>query len=174
MTRLLIIISILTINCSTEKKETNDKTFADLSQDEKLKAFGQLSKELNGDFLVFTGQAIFEDTTGNKFADSTTLVQLVMDKDYKFAIRTKFVEKKVETDTMTFHFQGGQSNKGIGKWTDLGDKFELKFELGTVDSFLDNENNREKVKTIDNYTFQFDKSVDELWIWQTPCKKLGD
>ena len=169
-----VLISILTISCSTEKNEANDKTFADLSQDEKLKAFGQLSKKLNADFLVFTGHVIKEDTTGKKFVDSTYLIQLVMDKDNKFAIRTKFVEKKVKTDTMTFHFQGGGSNKGIGKWTDLGDKFQLKFQLGTVDSFFDNENNKEKIKIIDNYTVQFDKTIDELWIWQTHCKKLRE
>ncbi len=171
MTRLLIFISILTFGCRTDKAETVDKKFFGLNEKEKIKLFRQLSQELKGDFLIYSGQAIFEDTKGHEFLDSTTFVQLVMDKDNRFAIRTKFVENQFETDSMTFHFQGGQSNKGIGKWSDLGDKFELKFQLGTVDSFFDDENNKGRLEIIDNYTLTFSKSVDKIWIWKTPCKK---
>jgi len=104
--------------------------------------------------------------------DSTTFVELVLDKDNRFAIRTRFIENKIEKNTMTFHFQGGSSNKGIGKWTDLGRKLELQFQLGTVDSFFDKESNQDKIDIVDNYSVRFDKTVDELRIWKTSCKKV--
>jgi hypothetical protein len=166
----LIIITILTIGCSTEKNPA-DKNFADLTQDEKVELIGQLGEELKGDFLTYSGQAKIEDSTGLHALDSSTFIELVMDSDNRFAIRMKFVENEIKTDTMTFHFQGGQSNKGFGSWTDLGDKFELEFQSGTVDSFFDDVKNKGKIKTIDNYTLHLDKSADEIWIWKTACKK---
>ena len=171
MKRLVIFITILTIGCSTEKKPT-DKNFADLTQDEKIKLLGQLGEEFKGDFLTYSGQAKIEDSTGLQILDSLVIVELVMDSDNRFAIRTKFIENEIKTDTLTFHFLGGQqSNKGMGEWSDLGDKFELKFQLGTVDSFFDQENNKGRIETIDNYTLHLDKTVDEIWIYKTPCRK---
>jgi hypothetical protein len=170
MKRLLFFITVVIIGCSTEKKST-DKNFADLTEDEKIKVIGQLGDELKGDFLTYSGQAIFEDSTGREFLDSTVFVQLVMDKDNRFAIRMKFVENQIETDS-TFHFQPRQSNDGIGKWSDLGDKFELKFQLGNADNFFKNKNNNGRLEVIDSYSIRLDKSVDEIWIWQTPCKKM--
>ena len=124
MKRLVIFITILTIGCSTEKKQA-DKDFSDLTQDEKIKLLGQLGEEFKGDFLTYSGQAKIEDSTGLQILDSLVIVELVMDSDNRFAIRTKFIENEIKTDTLTFHFLGGQqSNKGMGEWSDLGDKFE--------------------------------------------------
>jgi hypothetical protein len=170
MKRLIIFITILTVGCSTEKKPT-DKNFADLTQDEKTELFSGLGDELIGDFIKYSGQVTSEDSTKTQTLGPPIFVELVMDKDSRFAIRTKFIESEVKNDTATFHFMGMQSNKGTGKWSDLGDKFELKFQMGTVDSFFDEKNNKGKIEVVDNYTLRFDKAVDEIWIWKTPCKK---
>lgn len=71
---------------------------------------------------------------------------------------------------MTFFVQGGLSNKGVGKWSDLGDKLELKFQLGTVDSFFDKNENEGNIDIIDNYTLHLDKKATQVWIWKTLCK----
>jgi hypothetical protein len=113
----------------------------------------------------------FDDSTKTQTLGPPMFIELVMDNDGRFAIRTKFIESEVKNDTATFSFQGGQSNKGLGKWSELGDKFELRFMLGTVDSFFDQESNKGKIEMIDNNTLRFDKTTDEIWIYKTPCKK---
>ena len=62
MKRLIIFITILTIGCSTEKKPT-DKNFADLTQDQKTELVGGLSDEFTGDFLKYSGQVTFKEST---------------------------------------------------------------------------------------------------------------
>ncbi len=169
MKRLLIFLTILTFGCTAEKKA--DKNFADLTQDEQVKLLGQLGDEFRGDFLKYSGRVTFDDSATTQPPGPPMFVELVMDKDNRFAIRTKFQQGEVENDTATFSFQGGESNKGIGKWSELGDQFELKFTLGTVDSFFDDENNKGKIEVVDNNTLRFDKATDEIWIYKTPCKK---
>ena len=174
MKGLLLFITIITFGCSTATKPT-DKNFDDLTQEEKIKSLGHLGEELKGDFLLYSGQqVILENSTGLQALDSMTFIELVMDKDNRFAIRLKFVESEIKADTMTFHIEGGYSNKGTGKWSDLGNKFELKFQDSTVDSFFDDENNKGQLEVIDNYTLRFNKSVDKIWIWKTLCKKEGN
>ena len=170
MRRFLFALSIQMVACSTEKP--NDKNFRDLTQAEKLELFNQFGDELKGDFLIYSGQVQFEDTTG--LQGPPTFLELVMDKDNRFAIRLRFIESESKTDSMTFSFQGGTSNKGMGKWTDEGDEFKLKFEMGTVDSFFEEEPYTDKINIIDNYTLEFDKSVEELVIWKTRCKKISE
>ena len=170
MKRLIIFLTVLTFGCSTEDKQV-DKNFADLTQDEQIKLLGQLGDEFKGDFLKYSGRVTFDNSTTTQTLGPPMFVELVMDKDNRFAIRTKFIESEIENDTATFTFQGGQSNKGLGKWSELGGKFELKFILGTVDSFFDQDNNKGKIEVVDNNTLRFDKATDEIWIYKTPCKK---
>jgi hypothetical protein len=169
MKRHHFALTVLIIGCSTEKPA--DKNFPDLTRAEKMELFKQFGDELKGDFLIYSGQVQFEDTTGMQ--GPPTFLELVMDKDNRFAIRAKFIESESKTDSMTFSFQGGSSNKGMGKWADLGEKFKLKFELGTVDSFFE-EPYAETINIIDNYTLEFDKSVEELVIWRTRCRRLSE
>jgi hypothetical protein len=171
MRRVLILVTLLTTACSTNKITTADKNFSDLNQDEKTQLFGHFSDELKGDFLVYSGVAQIENKTGFKMPDSTTFTELVMDSDKRFVIRTRFVQHEMKNDSMKLFVMGGQSNKGMGNWKDLGDKFELKFKIGTVDSYFEDENNKDKIITVDRYTMQISKTVDELWIWRTLCKK---
>ncbi len=170
MRQLQIPFLIMTIGCSTRTEQT-DKPFPELTQDEKIEVFRGLGDELTGDFITYSGVATVENSTGQKILDSTTFVELVLDSDKRFAVRHRFIEKEVKTDSMTFFMQGGLSNKGTGKWSDLGDKLELKFQLGTVDSFFDKDDNKDNIDIIDNYTLHLDKTADQLWIWKTLCKK---
>lgn len=170
MRQLLITFLVMTIGCSTKSEQT-DKTFPELTQDEKTEVIGELGDQLTGDFLTYSGVAKVENSKEQKTLDSTIFVELVLDYDKRFAVRHKFIEKEVKTDSMTFFMQGGLSNKGTGKWSDLGDKLELKFQLGTVDSFFDKDDNKDKIEIIDNYTLHLDKKADQLWIWKTLCRK---
>src|SRR5690606_39147585 len=120
-----------------------DKNFSDLNQEQKAQRIGRLGEELKGDFLLFSGVTNIQNQnkTGFSIPDSTTFTELVMDSDKRFAIRHRFIEYEVKEDSMTFFFMGGLSNKGIGNWLDLGDRFEFKFQVGTVDSYFEDENN---------------------------------
>jgi hypothetical protein len=170
MRLLLIPFLIMTIRCSTKSEQT-DKPFQELSQGKKTDFFRGFGDELTGDFLTYSGVPTVKNSTGQNILDTTIFVELVLDSDKRFAVRHRFIEKEVKTDSMTFFMQGGLSNKGIGKWSDLGDKLELKFQLGTVDSFFDKNDNKDNIKIIDNYTLQLDKTADQLWILKTLCKK---
>ena len=170
MGRILAFISILTIGCSTKQNGTSDKTFPDLTQDEKTELLRGLGDDFKGDFLTYSGPATVRNSDGKITLDSLTFIELLMDLDKRFTIRTRFVESKIETDSMTIISHGGQSNKGIGKWSDLGNKFELQFQVGTVASFFDDEKN-EDIEVIDKYTIHLDKAAEKIWIWKTLCKK---
>jgi len=170
MRQSLIIFLIITGACST-KREQADKPFSTPSKYETSDVFITLADELTGDFLTYSGVTAVENSTGQMISDSSTFVELVLDSDNRFAIRLRFIEKEIRTDSMTFFMHGGISNKGTGKWSDLGDKLELKFELGTVDSFFDNGDNKKDFYIVDDYTFHLNKTADQLWIWKTLCKK---
>lgn len=170
MRQLLISLVIVAAGCST-KSEQSGKPFPEQTEDEKAEAFKGLNDELTGDFLTYSGVATVDNSTGQKALDSAVFVELVFDSDKRFAVRHRFVEKQVKTDSMTFFVQGGLSNKGIGKWSDLGDKLELKFQLGTVDSFFDKKENEGNIDIIDNYTLHLDKRAGQVWIFKTLCKK---
>lgn len=151
----------------------SDKTFPELTEYKKNDTFIRIGDDLTGNFLTFSGVATVEDSKGQKTLDSTIFVELVFDSDKKFAVRHRFIEKEIKTDSMTFFIQGGLSNKGTGKWSDLGDKLELKFQSGTVDSFFDKDYNKDIIEIIDNYTLRLDKEADRLWIWETVCMKMS-
>lgn len=170
MKQSVIPFLILIIGCSTNGAQT-DKSFSELTDDEKTESLRELGDELTGDYLTYSGVATIEDYKGQKTLDSAVFVELVFDSDKRFVIRHRFVGKEVKTDSMTFYVQGGLSNKGTGEWSDLGDLLELRFQLGTVDSFFDKEENRYNIDIIDNYTLRLHKKANQVWIWKTLCKK---
>ena len=161
---LIIIISVLTLSCSTKDTDNQDKEFKDLNESEKLGVLSQIGEEFKGDYRKYLGQS----------EDSTT-VQLVLNKDNRFAIGVKaFFDDKVgnSDSVITFQFSTTSEFKNycIGRWTDEGEMIRLKILLGQSD-FFDSLKNVGVINVIDDKTVLLDKNAKEVWIWQASCKR---
>lgn len=172
MTRILTVITILLIGCTSEKKTETGKTIADLDQTEQLNLVEQLNDEFRGDVLIYSGE-MTNDDTGLPPGAPPNFIQLVMDSNNRFAIRRKFEGGEVKTDSMTIYVQASQSNIGLGRWSDLGEKFELKLQIGGVSSFFGDERNKGRLDIVGNRTLQLDKNVDAIWIGGVLCTRDG-
>jgi hypothetical protein len=94
--------------CSSNKSQKSvrdeDKEFAELSDEEKIDRFSKLGEQLRGDYIKFVGRG----------PDSLMLFELVLDKDNRFAYRTKQTPGTVNVDSLKIQFVvrgDGLSNK---------------------------------------------------------------
>lgn len=173
MNRILIVLSILLVGCASGSKKEPEKTFADLDQNEQMELVGELNDEFKGNVLIFSGEMTHQDDMGLPPGSPPNFIQLVMDNDNRFAIRRKFEGGEVKTDSVTIYVQASQSNIALGRWSDLGDKVELKLQIGSLSSFFGDKRNKGRLDVVGDRTVQFDKTVDTIWIAGVLCRREG-
>lgn len=140
------------------------RNFAELSDEEKLERFSKLGEQLQGDYIKFAGRG----------PDSLMLFELVLDKDNRFAFRTKHIPGTVNVDSLEIQLVvrgDGLSNKCIGRWEDQGNKIKLRFLLCSKDIF-DLEKNGDAISVIDDRTILLDKDTEEIWVMGTVCRRV--
>jgi|GEM_PF-5808028 len=149
------------------------------SATEKQNQFQKSDDGLNDAYSIYSGKVVPDDIHSS---DSSVMERLLMNnliivhelalkKNNTFVIQRRFLDQKIETDSTSFTFQGGESTLGDGTWSAVGGDLELKFLSGTVDSFFTDPRNGDLIKVIDNHTLRFHKSTEALWIWKTQCTR---
>jgi hypothetical protein len=151
MTKTLLIGLLLTIfSCVTKQDTWRNRPFDSLDDVEKE----ILSLDsVYGDYINWVGTN----------PDSVTWA-LYFDKSNKFAIKSFYNDK-----TGFFTKVPGNINVS-GQWTELPDKFHLKFYY-SYDGFFDSLKNDMILKTIDNETIELDKKATIIWIMNTECRR---
>ncbi|MBN8653248.1 MAG: hypothetical protein J0L67_17600 [Cytophagales bacterium] len=89
---------------------------------------------------------------------------LYLDKSNKFAIKSFFEDKSGFITKVP-----GNINVS-GQWTELNDKFQLKFYYSYKD-FFDSLKNDSILKMVDEETVELDRDATTIWIMNTECKQ---
>ncbi len=150
MKRIITIGLLLTIfACETKRDTWRNKPFGSLNFAER----DILSYDsVYGDYAKWIGTN----------ADSVTWA-LYLDKSNKFAIKSFF-----ENKSGFFTKVPGNINVS-GQWTELNDKFQLKFYY-PYKYFFDSLKNDMILKMVDEETIELDKAASTIWIENTECK----
>jgi hypothetical protein len=88
---------------------------------------------------------------------------LYLDKSNKFAIKSFFEDKS------GFITKAPGNINVSGQWTELNDKFKLKFYYSYKD-FFDSLKNDSILKMVDEETVELDRDATTIWIMNTECK----
>jgi hypothetical protein len=150
MTRTLTIGLLLIIfSCGTKTDTWKNKSFDSLDFAER----DILSYDsVYGDYLKWIGTN----------SDSVTWA-LYLDKSNKFAIKSFFEDKS------GFITKAPGNINVSGQWTELNDKFKLKFYYSYKD-FFDSLKNDSILKMVDEETVELDRDATTIWIMNTECK----
>jgi hypothetical protein len=151
MTRILTIGLLLIIFSCGKKTDTwRNKPFDSLDDVER---YVLADDSVYGDYVKWIGTN----------SDSVTWA-LYLDKSNKFAIKS-FVEDK------SGFFTKVPGNVNVsGQWTELNDKFQLKFYYSYKD-FFDSLKNDKILKMVDEETIELDREASTIWIMNTACKQ---
>ena len=164
--RLNIIVTILLALCGCTKSTTDSQSGIEQESKEIPMGIFELGEPLRGDFIKFSGPA----------ADSTMHIELVLDKNGKFAIRHAFspIKQTIKTDTAELRiFQIGDkfSNKSVGRWTNKGGMLRLDFSLGSA-AWFDDKNNNGIIEVLDDKVVLLDITAKSVWISGIQCKRV--
>jgi hypothetical protein len=152
MKNIITIGLILTIlSCGTKQDEWRDKPFDSLD-------FAEIDilsyDSVYGDYIKWVGIN----------SDSVTLA-LYLDKSNKFAVKYFF------EDTTGFFTKIPGNIGASGQWTELNEKFQLKFYHSHA-GYFDSLKNDMILKIIDNETIELDKEASTIWISKAECKRI--
>jgi hypothetical protein len=153
----LICVLILLVSCAKDEKKA--EPVGQVTAEEESAPITSTSEKLKGNFIRFIGMP----------EKGTSIVELLMDNDHRFAITTQMIELKNPNDIATVRAASELTNKATGMWSHVGEEFELKFEIGAPDSLFSNENNKGKLEIIDSRTARMKKSASRIWIDNIPC-----
>jgi hypothetical protein len=148
--RLTIGLLLIIFSCGTKTDTWRSKPFDSLDFAEReILSYDSVY----GDYIKWIGTN----------SDSVTWA-LYLDKSNKFAIKSFFDDK-----SGFFTKVPGNINVS-GQWTELNDKFQLKFYYSYKD-FFDSLKNDSILKMIDEQTIELDREASTIWIVNTECKR---
>lgn len=161
-----VVIVIVLALCGCARSTEDSQARIELSSEEIPKGIFELGERFKGDFMKFRGPAV----------DSTMHIELVLDKNGKFAIRYAFLptEPTIKTDTAEvriFRLGDAFSNKSVGGWTNSNGRIRLEFSLGSA-AWFDNEANAGIIEVLGDKVVLLDIKAEFVWISGTLCKKV--
>ena len=152
MIRILTIgLLFIVLSCGTKTDTWRNKPFDSLDDVER---YVLSDDSVYGDYMKWIGINSYSVTWA-----------LYLDKSNKFAIKSFFEDK-----SGFFTKVPGNINVS-GQWTELNDKFKMKF-YSSYKGFFDSLKNDKNLRMLDKETIELNRDAPSIWIMNTECKRI--